>query len=1021
MQVRRRAADHTGVRPSLRRSIAGVGAAALALSALCLTSEGALRAAPLLSVRLHLPFAHPRVKLADPSASPLPSPAGLGGARRRGMFGNGPVVLKGTGTYQLQVARSARNGLATGTDNYATALSVTAERRTEQSALSISNAFGYGGSGFSAGGLIVGYRTPRYGLTYGQVTGPADSQLQIGGIARGVALSVPVRNGDVAWIAGTAAQQSLNFNETFRVLGVRRDWSALGGFLGLGAYYGAGEQGIGRETITDLGFRRYGEKLSTDTELALSSVHGIPGAPDGTRLATAFQADLQGKNTFTTLALKFDPAGFQSLTSSVNPGFSANLAVRRHSERFGELNLELAHSDDRLDSSVQHDDRATISGGKSWAHVGIQYVAGLEGTRIDGATTLSRTGALTLTESIRSLSLFETYQATSTSQHAGFAAQRQLALGASKPFLGGSLAYQFSRSDSTSASGSDGLATAQALSFRRSIGKKLDAQLTQGFQTSSNNGIPTRLTETGLSLVRRISNVVAVQVSGDRFHQIGPGGGTGTSFTASLVGPFGFGEPLGGTGRANPNLPAVIRGIVTFSTSSTPFAYNQPAIRGFNNALVILDGKVSQRTDSSGQFEFRFVPQGTHTIRIDSATITPGLIVDREYQTVKVLGGQTTSVQFNVGNFAGVTGLVATQDANGAKHPLSDIGIAVDGIQTVTTGPDGRYQIGRLNPGAHTIEIVEATVPSTVQFVADKKKTVTVSAGTSTPLNFLAMPLGSIAGSVVAPADGGFGALVGLKNVYVVAEPGEHAVITDEDGSFLMDNVPPGTYTLSVDPDTVPDGLSVLAGPDGPLTVAGGTPLSGVTFRLGPGAKNVVFTYNDGKKVPIQVEVLPKVAPPGSLLRVNARTTAKDVTALAVESDVFGTFPLKLDPRAGTWSGSAVVPPLAKGDYALTVTAHRKDVAEGSALVPVDPRVPLFAIRLNPREPGPRQTARVTLKALAPAEEGDTLQFEDGYKVTLPKPAGHLFVFDVRIWSRGLPYSATLLTKRGPTYPLSLR
>ena len=1019
MQVRRRAADHTGVRPSLRRSIAGAGAVALAVSALCFTSEGALRAAPLLAIRLHLPFAHPRVKLADPSASPLPSPAGLV-PPRRGMLGNGPIVLKGTGTYQLQFARSSRNGLAAGTDNYATALSVVAERRTEQSSLSISNAFGYGGSGFSAGGLIVGYRTPRYGLTYGQVTGPADSQLQIGGIARGVALAIPVRNGDVSWIAGTAAQQSLNFNETFRVLGLRRDWNALGGFLGLGAYYGAGEQGIGRETIADLGFRRYGSKLSTDTELAVSSVHGIPGSPDGARLASAFQADLQGKNTFTTLALKFDPAGFQSLTSSVNPGFSANLAVRRHSERFGELNLELEHSDDRLDSSVQHDDRATFSGGKSWAHVGLQYVAGLEGTRIDGATTISRTGALTLTESIRSLSLFQTYQTTATSQHDGFAAQRQLALGASKPFLGGSLAYQFSRSDSASATASDGVATAQALSFRRSIGKKLDAQLTQAFQTSSNNGVPTRLTETGLSLVRRISNVVAVQVSADRFRQIGPGGGTGTTFTASLVGPFGFGEPLGGTGRANPNLPAVIRGIVTFSTSPTPFAYNQPALRGFNNALVILDGKVSQRTDSSGQFEFRFVPQGTHTIRVDSATITPGLIVDREYQTVKVLGGQTTSIQFNVGNFAGITGLVATQDANGTKHPLSDIGIAVDGIQTVTTGPDGRYQVGRLSPGAHTIEIVEATVPSTVQFVADKKKTVTVSAGTSTPLNFVAMPLGSIAGSVVAPSDGGFGTLVGLKNVYVVAEPGEHAVITDEDGSFLMDNVPPGTYTLSLDPDTVPDGLSVLSGPEGPITVAGGTPLSGVMFKLGPGAKNVVFTYNDGKKLPIQVDVLPKVAPPGSLLRVSARTSAKDLAALTVESDVFGTFPLKLD-RSGTWIGTAVVPPLAKGDYALAVTAHRKDVADGSALVPVDPRVPLFAIRLNPRDPGPRQTARVTMKALAPAEEGDTLQFEDGYKITLPKPTGHLFVFDVRIWSRGLPYAATLLTKRGPTYPLSLR
>ncbi len=461
--------------------------------------------------------------------------------------------------------------------------------------------------------------------------------------------------------------------------------------------------------------------------------------------------------------------------------------------------------------------------------------------------------------------------------------------------------------------------------------------------------------------------------------------------------------------------------MVTYSTSASPFAYNAPAVHGFNNALIILDGRISQRTDSSGQFEFRFVTQGTHTIRIDAATIPPGLIVDREYQTLAVLGGQTTTIQFNVGNFAGVTGVVATQDSSGAQRPLANIGIAVDGIQAVTTTADGHYQIGRLSPGAHTIEVVESTVPSTVQFVADKRKTVTVTAGTSTPLNFVALPLGSIAGTVVAPADGGFGAPVGLKNVYVLAEPGEHAVITDDDGSFLMDDMPPGTYTLSVDPDTIPDGLSVLSGPDGALSIAGGTKASGVVFKLGPGAKNVVFTYSDTKRMPIQVEFMPAVAPPGSVLRVSARTAAKDVSDLFVESDVFGTFALRRDARTGVWTGNVLVPALAKGDYALTVTAHRKDVTEAVALVPVDPRVQLFAVRLSPHAPRPGQSARVTLKSLAPIEEGDSVLFEDGYKVTLPKPSGHLFSFDIRVWNKGLPYAATVVTKRGPSYPLILR
>ncbi|MDQ6925441.1 MAG: carboxypeptidase-like regulatory domain-containing protein, partial [Candidatus Eremiobacteraeota bacterium] len=706
-------------------------------------------------------------------------------------------------------------------------------------------------------------------------------------------------------------------------------------------------------------------------------------------------------------------------TGSIDPGLSAELAVRRHSDRLGDLSLSLGHTDQRIDSDVQHDDRATLSGGKSWAHAGVQYLVGLEGTRFAGGTTLNRTAALTLTQSVRNVSLFETFQQASVSGSSGSARQSQFSLGASRPLLGGSATVQFARNASSSG-GSDGSSVSQSLSYRRSIGRKLDLQFTHAMQTSFNDGVPTREFDTGISVVRRLSAVVAVQVTGNVFHQTGLGGGHGSAISASLVGPFGFGQPRDGYGHANPKLPAVIRGLVTYSTSATPFAYSASPIRGYNNALIVLDGRISQRTDSTGAFEFRFVSQGTHTIRIDPATISPGLVTDREYATLKVLGGQTASVQFNVGNFAGIAGSVISTDSNGVKHGLPDVGISVDGIQTVTTTPDGHYQIGRLSPGAHTIQIVDATVPSTVAFTGDRKRTVTVTPGTTTPIDFVAAPLGSIAGTVVVPSDGGFGAMIGLKNVYVVAQPGEHAVITDDDGSFLLANLPAATYTLTVDPDTIPDGLSVLSGPDGPLSLGGGGTVSGIVFKLGAGAKEVVYTYSDGRRVPLRITTEPAIAPPGALLRVTARTTAKDVKDLAVESDVFGGFPLHLDAR-GMWVGTVVVPALVKGDYALTVTAHRKDVTDAATLVPVDPGLPLFTALLSPRNPEPGHTVRVTLKALAPVAEGDAVLFEDGYKILLPKPTGRLFAFDIRLWRKGLPYAASVVTKRGQSYPISLR
>jgi hypothetical protein len=983
----------------------------------CFASEGALRAAPLLAVRLHLPFAAPKVALGGPSPAPSASPSA---ARRRSLLGEGPIVFRGSGTYQLGLNRSTRNGLATGYDNYSTALSFGIERRTEASAMTVSSAFGYGGGTLGLGSMIVGYRTTRYGLSYGQVSGPSDSQLQIGGFARGVSLSIPLRNGDLTYLASTAAVQAVDNSVTYRIYGVRRNWNAFGGYLSAGSYYGRGEQGGGREALGDLAYRRYGERLSTDTEIAVSSTHGVDGVAAGTHVATAFQADLQGKSLFTTVHLRYSPVGLQTLTSTLNGGLEADVAFRKRSDRFGDLNLSLGHIDDNFAGIISHDDRLTFSGGKSWPHFGMQYIAGLDNQRNAGSRTLQRTGALSFSESVGKLSLFETLQGSSTSGSTGSAGQQQVALGMSRGLFGGSAAYQIARSTQTG-DASTGAGLAQSLSYRHSFGRKLDAQVIQSYQQSSNNGAPSALIDTALSLTRRLSSVVAVQVQADFFRQTGIGGGRGSTLNVSLIGPFGFGQPQSGVGRANPNLPAVIRGLVTFSTSSTPFAYNQTPQRGYNNAVVILDGRITQRSDASGEFEFRFVPQGTHTIRIDPATISPGLVADREYVTLTVLGGQTTSVQFNVGNFAGISGSVISQDQNGQKHPLGGVGISVDGVQAVTSAPDGRFQIGRLNAGAHTVSIAEATVPSNVAFLGDLKRTVTVSPGTSVPLTFVATPLGSISGNVLAPADGGFGQLVGLHNVYVVADPGDHAVITDDDGGFILDNMPPGTYALSIDKDTLPEGLSVLSGPDGPLSIAGGASIAGVVFKLGAGAKDVVYTFNDGKRQAIHVLVEPASGPPGALLRIRATTNAKDVKALFVESDVFGTFPLKLDVRQNAWLGTATVPQLAKGDYAVTVTARRKDVNDGQALVPVDPSVPLFAVRVSPHNPQPGQSAKVTLKGLVALDEGDSVVFEDGYKIALPRPAGRVFTFDFRVWRKGLPYGATLVTKKGQNYGLVFR
>ena len=1018
--------------PVVRRTIAGAGAACLALSAVCFATEGAVRAAPLLGVTLRLPFFEARRPASPVAAAPSPSPsptvaslaiaepatAPAPARKRHARFlGEGPIVLQGDGTYQLAFSRSTRDSLATGYNNYSTALTLSAQRRTEQTSLVMSSVFGYGAQGISTGGLIVGYNTPKYGLTYGAVAGPGDTQLQIGGFARGVGLTIPLRGGDIALLSSTTTVQS----DTYRIYGLRRTWDAFGGFVALAVYNGSDESSAGREHITDLSYHRFGARLSTDTELAVSTTRNVAGISDGSRFAGAFRADLQGGSSFATLSLRDVPTGLNTLTGILDGGFQGDLALHRHSDFLGDVSLDLGHIDDSASGLVSHDNHLILSGGKTWKILGVQYTSQLDQMREGGASTITRSDALAFNQNVGKLNLFQTFQVSAVTGGNGNARQQQVAVGAAREMLGGMVAAQFTRNNSTGDGALASFGNVEQLTYRRRVGRKLDLQLSQAEQTQTTSGITARVLDTAVTLIRRLSPVLSLQAGIDRFHQTGLGAGSGNTVNVSLIGPFGFGPPqIGYQGKANPHLPAVIRGVVSIAGATGTVAYRAQAQRPLANALVVLDGGQSERTDSTGSFEFRFVQAGPHSVRLDPATVPGGLIPDREVQTVNAQGGMIATVTFDVGNFAGVSGAVQVQETDGKLHPLGGIGVAVDGIQAAVTAPDGRYSLGRLSIGPHTVSVVDATLPSTLALTGDAKRTVNVAAGTTVHVDFTAAGLGKITGQVEAPGDGGFGSLVGLQNVYIVAQPGEHAVITDETGTFVLDNLPAGRYTLTVDPDTIPDGLSVLSGPDGPIDVVPAAAVSGVIFKLGEGAKNVVFTFNNGKKGAVTVSVLPTAAAPGALVHVTARTQ-KDVHALAVQSDVFGNFPLAFDKQSATWNGAVVVPHLQKGDYAMTVTANRPDVADGEALVAVDPAMPLFSLRFSPLHPQPGATMRVALRAFAPVAEGDVVTFEDGYHVKLPKPRGGVFGFDIRLWRKGLPYNATITTKKGDSFPLSVR
>jgi hypothetical protein len=611
----------------------------------------------------------------------------------------------------------------------------------------------------------------------------------------------------------------------------------------------------------------------------------------------------------------------------------------------------------------------------------------------------------TLSETLRGTTLTETVERASSIGSLSSGTQSETAFSLARQAFGGSLTlYQSSIhgfADGSVSNENDLLAQ-----YGHPIGRRTQLALTASRQRSVVDGVVTSTATTGFSLSRQLFAGLGLALTGTRVKQSGIGGGTANTLGLQITGPLNLGTQY--TGRGNPNLPASIVGHVFLTDTDT--TYGGTRNRGAANALVVLDGARSQRTDAQGSFAFRLVTPGQHTVTVEPATLGPGTVIDRESRPVQVAGGQIANVDFYAGPFAAVAGRVFERTSDGQTKPLAGVAITVDKDQTTVSGPDGRYQVGRLTTGPHTISLQDGSLPASVQLSGAPQRPIQVSQGAVSTVDWTVVPLAVVAGHVMFSPDAGFGDLAGAKDVYVLAEPGDHAAITNEDGSFALADLPPGTYTLSVDPETLPDGNDVLDGPTTPFVIKGGEQIGGVRFTLGPKAKDVVFSFDDKKKVPLAVRVTPDRVPPGAAIAVLVKPQ-EDIgkAALHIESDFVPSFPMQWEAGKHAYAAVFNVPlGLQAGTYALRVVLEGERTGTADASFEVDPRVPLVTVHTVPERPSPGHTIHVVAKILAPVQGGDELRFEDGYAVRLPAPHGIVYAFDVRLWGHGLPYRGTI-------------
>jgi len=879
------------------------------------------------------------------------------------------------------------------------------KRRTANATADVRLPLGLSMTGAQFGAVLMTYSTPHYALQYGSQPINLFGQVPLGSTLRGPALVLPQPSGDLTLYEGAAFGVGL---EGVHVTGVRMRRLAGNDLFELGVVRNAYAPQTGTATTAIAGYATSHGNAAFVGELADQTRNG----PDGHRhgFATQWRMDLGGVGTGWTLVYRhvsdgflaygsgelnaddFEDVGFRAATAAKN--FSTDLTFektgtgdailqsRRSSMSYGgtlgATNYQLTLQESRQAGAqpVQWNGGAQFQYGIPLSRGFVLLGAQLGRSTVDGSAP---TGLSLFTGQIQRqfgdyALQFSTQSQRQSNAFAGVSRLQTQAFGVNRTFGRTGLGYTYTVS-TTRSPYADAVQRTPQIAISRQISPALSVQVSVGTQSLEDRLNPDNSGRT------RLFNVV-------------------------INAPFAFGNGAV-QGRIDPRLPAIIAGRV-LSDLGDNLAVAGLAAGGIGNVVVVLDGGEVQRTDLDGNFQFSFVHPGQHQLRLESASLPRGLTADQPIVTLNVEGGQTGQVYFRVGNFGGVSGHVFGRDSNGGQVPLRNVLVRVDGSAYSQTDQDGAYGFGRLSPGAHTVAIVDNTVPAFASFTKDQEsQKIDVRNGQIAALDFVAQPLGSIAGFVRYDAGLGEPYVGGVSNAYVVAEPGEHAAITNDDGSFVIDNLPPGAYQVSVDPETVADDVAPLGDPLA-VTLNGNDKYEGAAFVVGHKVKSVVFSFLGGGASAATVRLDDSRLPPGGTTTVSyvAPPGIKDASVKVFDR----VFALTYDAKRSVWRGTIEVPKDAKA-APYDVTASAIGISSvATATLTVDPKVPIAILQVTPANVAPGQYASVRARFLVDVRAGDTIAWSDGTTTVLGKPvAGRVFTFTLRISLR--PLYGTLLTR----------
>ena len=178
--------------------------------------------------------------------------------------------------------------------------------------------------------------------------------------------------------------------------------------------------------------------------------------------------------------------------------------------------------------------------------------------------------------------------------------------------------------------------------------------------------------------------------------------------------------------------------------------------------------------------------------------------------------------------------LFADTNADGVADDINGDGVVndSDALMTTTTDENGNYLFDGLPLDSYLVEVCDETLPAGFNTTPtyDPDGTTPINVGTTVTLTeanpanrdqdfsytYTDTNLGSIGDQLWGDLDDGGESspeagdppLAGVT-VYLTSSSGYSATaVTDENGYYLFDNLPAGTYTITVDAGTIPDGFA---------------------------------------------------------------------------------------------------------------------------------------------------------------------------------------------------------------------